>query len=87
VPFGKDKRTLWEASAAEGLDKRVDINTMRMTKNLTPNIIGAACNCLAIRHAARGIARRYDEAFRPLDLHNGQFSMLVVIAGLKAGGI
>jgi DNA-binding MarR family transcriptional regulator len=58
-----------------------------MTKNLTPNIIGAACNCLAIRRAARGIARRYDEAFRPLDLNNGQFSMLVVIAGLKAGGI
>lgn len=50
-------------------------------------LIGAACNCLALRRAARGIARRYDEAFKPLDLNNGQFSMLAAIAGLQPAGI
>ncbi|MFO1313928.1 MAG: MarR family winged helix-turn-helix transcriptional regulator [Burkholderiales bacterium] len=50
---------------------------------LTPDLIGATCNCLALRRAARGIARRYDEAFRPLDLNNGQFAMLASIAGLQ----
>ena len=53
----------------------------------SPAAIGAACNCLALRRAARGIARRYDEAFRPLDLNNGQFSMLTAIAGLQPAGI
>jgi DNA-binding MarR family transcriptional regulator len=53
----------------------------------SPAAIGAACNCLALRRAARGIARRYDEAFRPLDLNNGQFSMLAAIDGLQGGGI
>jgi DNA-binding MarR family transcriptional regulator len=53
----------------------------------TPAAIAAACNCLAIRRAARGLARHYDEAFRPLDLNNGQFSMLAAIAGLQPAGI
>ena len=53
----------------------------------TPTAIGAACNCFAVRRAARGIARRYDEAFRPVDLNNGQFSMLAAIAGLQPAGI
>jgi DNA-binding MarR family transcriptional regulator len=54
---------------------------------LTPTQIGATCNCLALRRAARGIARRYDEAFRPLDLNNGQFAMLSAIAGLQPAAI
>jgi DNA-binding MarR family transcriptional regulator len=29
------------------------------------------------------IARRYDEALKPLDLTNGQFSALVTIAGMR----
>lgn len=58
-----------------------------MTTNLTPSAIGAACNCFAIRRAARSIARRYDEAFRPLDLNNGQFSMLVAVSGPQPVGI
>lgn len=52
-----------------------------------PATIGAACNCFALRRAARGLARRYDEAFRPLDLNNGQFSMLTAIAALQPAGI
>jgi DNA-binding MarR family transcriptional regulator len=36
-----------------------------------------ACLCLHVQRAARALARRFDEAFRPLDLTNGQFSMLM----------
>jgi len=36
-----------------------------------------ACLCLHIQRAARALARRFDEALRPLDLTNGQFSLLM----------
>ena len=36
-----------------------------------------ACLCLHVQRAARALARRFDEAFRPLDLTNGQFSLLM----------
>jgi DNA-binding MarR family transcriptional regulator len=35
------------------------------------------CLCLHLQRAARAIARRFDAAFRPLDLTNGQFSLLM----------
>lgn len=35
------------------------------------------CLCLHVRRAARAVARRFDEAFRALDLTNGQFSLLM----------
>ena len=31
-----------------------------------------ACLCLHVQRAARALARRFDEAFRPLDLTNGR---------------
>lgn len=37
------------------------------------------CLCLHVRRAARALARRYDEALRPLDLTNGQFSMMMAL--------
>jgi DNA-binding MarR family transcriptional regulator len=36
-----------------------------------------ACLCLHVQRAARVLARRFDEAFRPLALTNGQFSILM----------
>ena len=36
-----------------------------------------ACLCLHLRRAARAVARRFDAAFRPLALTNGQFSLLM----------
>lgn len=36
-----------------------------------------ACLCLHLQRAARAVARRFDAAFRPLDLTNGQFSLLM----------
>jgi DNA-binding MarR family transcriptional regulator len=50
---------------------------------ISPATISSECFCLNVRRAARAIARRYDEAFKPLDLTNGQFATLVTIAGLK----
>ena len=36
-----------------------------------------ACLCLHVQRAARALARRFDEVFRPLDLTHGQFSLLM----------
>lgn len=36
-----------------------------------------ACLCLHVQRTARSLARRFDEAFRPLDLTHGQFSLLM----------
>jgi DNA-binding MarR family transcriptional regulator len=35
------------------------------------------CICLDLQRAARAVGRRFDTAFRPLDLTNGQFSLLM----------
>jgi DNA-binding MarR family transcriptional regulator len=35
------------------------------------------CLCLHVQRAARALARRFDEALRPLDLTHGQFSLLM----------
>jgi len=35
------------------------------------------CLCLHMQRAARALARRFDDAFRPLGLSNGQFSLLM----------
>jgi DNA-binding MarR family transcriptional regulator len=35
------------------------------------------CLCLHVQRAARALARRFDEALRPLGLTHGQFSMMM----------
>lgn len=35
------------------------------------------CLCLHLQRAARAVARRFDEALRPVGLTNGQFSLLM----------
>ncbi len=35
------------------------------------------CLCLHLQRAARAIGRRFDEAFKPVGLTNGQYSLLV----------
>jgi DNA-binding MarR family transcriptional regulator len=37
------------------------------------------CLCLHLQRAARAVARHFDEALRPLDLSNGQFSLLMAL--------
>lgn len=36
-----------------------------------------ACLCLHVQRAARAMARRFDDALRPVGLTNGQFSLLM----------
>lgn len=37
------------------------------------------CLCLHVQRAARALARRFDDALRPLGLTNGQFSLLMAL--------
>src|SRR3954466_7874634 len=43
----------------------------------TTLLVRDACLCLHVQRAARILARRFDEALRPLDLTNKQFSLLM----------
>jgi DNA-binding MarR family transcriptional regulator len=45
------------------------------------------CLCLHLQRAARAVARRFDQAFRPLDLTNGQFSLMMALNALDAPSI
>jgi DNA-binding MarR family transcriptional regulator len=42
-------------------------------------MVGDTCLCLEVQRASRAIGRRFDEAFRPLGLNNGQFSLLMAL--------
>ena len=37
------------------------------------------CLCLHVQRAARTLARRFDDALRPVGLTNGQFSLLMAL--------
>src|SRR5512135_1240601 len=55
-----------------------------MSTTLNPSfettlLVRDACLCLHVQRAARALARRFDEAFRPLGLTNGQFSLLMAL--------
>ena len=41
------------------------------------------CQCLAAQRRARLLARRFDAVFQPLNINNGQFSLLVALAAPK----
>lgn len=43
----------------------------------TTLMVRDCCLCLHLQRAARNVARIFDEALRPLDLTNGQFSLLM----------
>ena len=43
----------------------------------TTFLVRDACLCLHVQRAARTLARRFDYAFRPLGLTNGQFSLMM----------
>src|SRR5262249_39225954 len=45
------------------------------------------CLCLAAQRAARVLARRFDEALRPVGLTNGQFSLLMSLNRAEAPSI
>ena len=41
------------------------------------HLVRDSCLCLHVQRAARGLARRFDDVFRSLDLTHGQFSLLM----------
>ena len=43
----------------------------------TTHLVRDTCLCLHTQRAARALARRFDEALRPVGLTNGQFSLLM----------
>lgn len=45
------------------------------------------CLCLHVQRAARALARRFDEALRPLGLTNGQFSLLMSLNRPEPAGM
>ena len=45
------------------------------------------CLCLHIQRAARAVGRRYDDALRPMQLTNGQFSLLMSLNRAEAPSI
>ena len=51
-------------------------NSALLPFEVTP-VVRDCCLCLHTQRAARALARRFDEALRPLALTNGQFSLLM----------
>ena len=43
----------------------------------TTLLVRDTCLCLHVQRAARALARRFDDAFRPMGLTNGQFSLMM----------
>jgi len=56
-------------SASVSREKKLPYATTLMVKD--------CCLCLHVQRAARALARRFDEALRPFELTNGQFSLLM----------
>src|SRR5262249_4482429 len=51
------------------------------------HLVRDTCMCLHVQRAARAVARRYDEALRPLNLTSGQFSLLMSLNRAEAPSI
>jgi len=58
-----------------------------MSKNLPIEVVHEVrdnCLCLATQRAARQLARRFDRAFAPVGLTNGQFSLMMALNAPQA---
>jgi DNA-binding MarR family transcriptional regulator len=53
----------------------------------TTLLVRDCCLCLHVQRAARALARRFDEALRPLALTNGQFSLMMSLNRAEAPDI
>src|SRR3984957_8288726 len=53
----------------------------------TTLLVRDTCLCLHVQRAARVLARRFDEALRPLGLTNGQFSLMMSLNQPEPAGI
>lgn len=55
----------------------VEMSSSRTVPFATTLKVRDTCLCLHVQRAARALARRFDEALRPVGLTNGQFSLLM----------
>lgn len=62
--------------AAESLDRSISLKTVHEVRD--------NCLCLATQRAARRLARRFDIAFQPVGLTNGQFSLMMALNAPRA---
>ena len=53
----------------------------------TTLLVRDSCLCLHVQRAARALARRFDDDFRPLGLTNGQFSLMMSLNRPKPPGM
>lgn len=53
----------------------------------TTLLVREHCLCLAAQRAARALSRRFDEAFRPLGITSGQYSLLMSLNRPQAPSI
>jgi DNA-binding MarR family transcriptional regulator len=58
------------------------VTSLRVT-----HLVRDTCLCLHVQRAARALARRFDEALRPVGLTNGQFSLLMSLNRPNAPGM
>jgi DNA-binding MarR family transcriptional regulator len=78
---------VWDFSKLLFMLISTNMRAMSRPLPVSPTLVASQCLCLSLKRAARAVARRYDEALRPLDLNNGQFSILTAIAGLQPAGM
>jgi len=60
---------------------------VRGTSYETTILVRDCCLCLHVQRAARALARRFDNALRPLGLTNGQFSLMMSLNRPEAPAI
>jgi len=53
----------------------------------TTLLVRDSCLCLHVQRAARALARRFDEALRPIGLTNGQFSLMMSLNRPEPAGM
>src|SRR5437868_1269890 len=53
----------------------------------TTQLVRDTCLCLHLQRAARALARRFDDALRPVGLTNGQFSLMMSLNRPKPPGM
>jgi len=53
----------------------------------TTLLVRDCCLCLHVQRAARALARRFDDALRPLGLTNGQFSLIMSLNRPQPAGM
>ena len=68
--------------------KTVNPSLKTMNPSLeTTHLVRDACLCLHLQRAARALARRFDDALRPIGLTHGQFSLMISLNRPKPPGM